>query len=254
MNYSKELNLLKNVVHTIFDKTLDTIIQTHSKGIQDIVTSTDLFIEKKLVEAIKKNFPEDFFHTEEYHHKTHLKDRTWLIDPIDGTSNYARKLDLFVVQIALYDKGDIVLSYIYAPLFKQSFYAIKNQGAYLNDERYEVGHSKSETFMISMVGLTHDNESKEYYNKIIDYGVNHRFKLRMLGSIGLELALASYGIFDLFYTNESNYWDIFPGLLLLREAGAILLNEQGKTYQINDKNLFVCKNEKVKDILINHIL
>ena len=76
----------------------------------------------------------------------------------------------------------------------------------------------------------------------------------MLGSIGLELALASEGVFDLFYSNVTNIWDLYPGILLLREAKAILVNEKGLEYQLGDKNLFVCKNEMILDFLREYII
>ncbi len=250
MNYKKELDLLKIEIKRIYNQTKNQEILTKSKGEQDIVTSMDLYIEEEIIKAIKKEFPNDFFHTEEFHHETIIKNRTWVIDPIDGTSNYAKNLGLFVVQIALYDQSDIVLSYVYAPELDKTYYAIKGNGAYLNDHPYHVNDHHSSTFMISMVGLSHKKEDKIYYKKIIDYSIEHKYKLRMLGSVGLEIALTSEGIFDLFYTNVTNHWDLYPGILLLREAGAILLNEQGKVYQLDDLNLFACKNEEVKDKLL----
>ena len=129
MNYQKELNLIKNITKVIYENTNNSVIKTDFKGEQDIVTSSDLYIEKQLISSIKKVFPDDNFHTEEYNNSSLLKDRTWIIDPIDGTSNYACGLGLFVIQIALYDKNDIVLSYVYAPILNKTYYAIKNEGA-----------------------------------------------------------------------------------------------------------------------------
>src|SRR5690554_1662206 len=255
MNYNNELNLLKTITKQIYEDAILTVKHTSFKGEQDIVTSTDLYIERHLIEKIKLAFPNDFIHSEEYHNKTILKDRTWLIDPIDGTSNYAAHLGLYVVQIALYDKGDIVLSYIYAPSFNKTYYAIKGEGAYLNDKKYHVSDKQDPSnFMISMVGLSHKSSDKTYFKKIIDLSIDHKFKTRMLGSIGLELALTSEGIFNLFYTNVTNLWDLCPGILLVKEAGYILLNEKNEPYQLQDKNLFVCKDQKSVDIIKNYVL
>ncbi len=255
MKYQKELDLLIQVTKQIYEDALLTIKETAFKGEQDIVTSTDLYIERQLIDSIKASFPNDFIHSEEYHNKTVLKDRMWLIDPIDGTSNYASNLGLYVVQIALYDKGDIVLSYIYAPMLNKTYYAIKDEGAYLNDQRYHVtDHHDPANFMISMVGLSHKTTDKSYFKKIIDLSIEYKYKTRMLGSIGLELALTSEGIFNLFYTNVTNLWDICPGILLAREAGYIILNEKNEPYQLQDHNLFVCKDLKTVEILKKHIL
>jgi len=255
MKYQKELNLLQAVTKNIYEQTLKFDFVTDFKGEQDVVTTTDLFVESELIKAIKNEFPEDNFHTEEYYHETLLKNRTWIIDPIDGTSNYVSGLGLFVIQIALFDFGDIVLSYIYLPTFNKTYYAIKGNGAYWNDQKYLVNDNLKKTnFLISMVGITHKNEDKYYYKKITDYSIKHKYKLRMLGSIGLELALTSEGVFDLFYTNVTNIWDLYPGILLLKEAGAILVNEKGKDYQLGDLNLFVCKNNAVEEMLKENIL
>lgn len=250
MDYKKEIDLLKRVTKTIYDATTKMVFESDFKGKQDIVTTSDLYIEKALVKAIKKVFPEDHFHTEEFHHDTALKDRTWVIDPIDGTSNYAAHLALFVVQIALYDKGDIVLSYVYLPTFNKSYYAVKGHGAFINDQAYHVNdHRQSTSFMMSLVGLTQQRKEHHYFEKLMAHAMANNYKIRMLGSIGLELAFASEGIYDLLYTNIRNYWDIFPGICLLREAGACLLNEKGKRYQIGDQHLFICKNDKARAIL-----
>lgn len=250
MDYKKELALLKKVTKNIYKQTTKKAFVSNFKGEQDIVTSTDIFIEEALVKAIKDQFPNDHFHTEEFYHETNLKDRTWLIDPIDGTSNYAAHLDLFVVQIALYDKGDIVLSYVYMPSWDKTYYAIKGQGAYLNDKIYHVNdHQQSSSFMMTMVGLTQDKDDQLYYNKLIHLAIEHKYKIRMLGSIGLEMVLASEGIYDFLYTNVTNYWDIFPGILLLKEAGATLYNEKGQSYQIGDTHMFSYKNAQTKDII-----
>ncbi|MCD4827143.1 MAG: inositol monophosphatase family protein [Acholeplasmataceae bacterium] len=255
MNYQKELDLLKRIVKNIYEDTIHRVKKTSFKGVQDIVTSTDLYIERHLIDEIKKSFPNDFIHSEEFHNQTLLKNRTWLIDPIDGTSNYAAKLGLYVVQIALYDQEDVVLSYIYAPTLNKTYYAIKGLGAFVNDQKYHVSdeHDPS-NFMISMVGLSHSLSNQSYFEKMIDLSINHKYKMRMLGSIGLELSLTSESIFNLFYTNVTNLWDICPGLLLVREAGCISVNEKLMDYQLGDQHLFVFTDKKTIELLKAYVL
>lgn len=253
MEYKEEVSLLKNHVKEIFELSRKEVISSKLKGEQDIVTSTDLFIETEIINVIKSFFPNDNFLTEEYYNTGSLLDRTWIIDPIDGTSNYASGLSEYVVQIAFFDNGEIQLSYIYYPALDSEYFALKDNGAYLNDLRYFVREREETTFMISMVGITHKTSDKYYYKKILDEAIARKYKMRMLGSIGLELALMSEGIFDLFYSNVTNVWDLYPGILLLREAGAILVNEQGNDYQLGDRNLFVCKNEEVLEFLKERI-
>ena len=255
MKYKIELELLKRNLELIYQEAIKIAKNIKFKGEQDIVTTTDLFIEKQIIKVIKENFPYDTFHSEEYYNQSKLKSRMWIIDPIDGTSNYAVNLDLYVIQIALYDQDDIALSFVYVPKFNKVYYAIKGEGSFLNDHRILLSNkNQPSNLMISMVGLSHKNEDKSIFKKIINLSITHMYKLRMLGSIGLELSLASEGVFNLFYTNVTNLWDLCPGILLAREAGAILLNEKGLPYQLGDKHLFVCKNEEAKKILLKQIL
>jgi len=254
MCYEKELNLLKEITRTIYEETLSLNIDTEFKSTQDLVTSNDLYIERRLIEEIKKVFPNDNFHSEEGHNKTILKDRTWVIDPIDGTSNYAANLELFVIQIAFFDNGETVLAYMYAPKLNKTYYALKDHGAYLNNQRYFANHGKDLTFMVLLVGMTQKRKNKEYYHKLLDLSIKKMYKLRMLGTIGLELAKMSEGAFDICYTNITNLWDLLPGVLLARESGCLLINEKGLPYKVGDKNLFIARNEKSLAIIEKEIL
>lgn len=255
MFYEKELNCLKKHIKTIYKDARKVDFKSSFKGVQDIVTTTDLAIEKAIVQCVRASFPNDHFHTEEFYNDTELKDRTWVIDPIDGTSNYAAHMDLFVIQIALFDQGDIVLSYVYVPGFDKTYYALKGQGAYLNGVLYAVSdHLQSSNMMISMVGATLKNNDKFYYHYLLKWAQSNQYKLRMLGSIGLEMCFTSEGIFDVYYSNVRNIWDIYPGLLLLREAGALICNELGEPYRLNiDSHMFVFKTKAVKNLFFKSL-
>jgi len=255
MNYQKELDLLKLHVPKIYSEVESKNKEVSFKSGDEIVTTTDLYIESNLIKVIIEAFPTDTFLSEEFHKDGLLQNRTWMIDPIDGTSNYAVDLNLYVVQIALYDQNDLALSFIYYPRDNKTYYAIKGHGAYLNDQRITVtDNKKPSNKMLSMVGYTIRNSEKTIYEKLLHYAVTENIKLRMLGSIGLELALASEGIFTMFYTNVKNLWDLAPGVLLAREARALVFNEKGKDYQIGDSHLFLSKNEAFKAKMLESIL
>jgi len=133
--------------------------------------------------------------------------------------------------------------------------ALKVKVTYVNDQRYFItDNDHPSNFMISICGLSHKNEDKSYFKQIIDLAMTHRYKLRILGTMGLELALTLEGIFNLFYCNVTNLWDLCPGILLSKEAGASLLNEHGKPYKLGDENLFICKNEHAKAILFKNTI
>lgn len=247
MNYTKELNLLEKIVPIIFEQTEKNEKKISYKARNEIVTSSDLYIEQQLIKEILNVFPGDSFHSEEFNKNTVLKDRTWLIDPIDGTSNYAHHLDMFVTQIALHDHGKFVLSYIYAPRVHKTFTAIKGEGAFCNGNRI---HTMSDLSMpnalMSLVGISHDPEKdKSMFTKMIAFSQKEHLKIRIIGTMGFEMAHLSEGSFAMLYTDVSNLWDIAPGILLLEEAGGKVLNEKGCPYQIGDHHLFACANEEV---------
>lgn len=247
LRYIKELNVLNESVRTVYQKAIENFKDVSFKEGDEIVTSTDLFIESNLIKAILKAFPNDTFLSEEFFKHGDLKDRTWIIDPIDGTSNYAVSLNMYVVQIALYDEGDLVLSYIYYPVEDKVYHAIKGEGSYVNGVKYHIlDNHKPSNKLLSMVGYTNKHSKKEIYRKLLDYAVLKQLKLRMLGSIGLELAIMSEGKFVCFYSNIKNLWDLAPGVLLNRESGAILLNERFEPYQIGDAHLFVFKSTMIE--------
>jgi myo-inositol-1(or 4)-monophosphatase len=108
--------------------------------------------------------------------------------------------------------------------------------------------------MVLLVGLTQKRKNKEYYHRLIDLSIKQMYKIRMLGTIGLELAKMSEGAFDICYTNITNLWDLLPGVLLAKESGCILVNERGLPYKIGDENLFIARNEKSLAIIKNEIL
>lgn len=254
MNYLKELELLKIHVPRIYREIDSSLKEVSFKSGDEIVTTTDLYIESELIKVIKTHFPTDTFLSEEFHKDGKLVNRAWLIDPIDGTSNYAVNLDLFVVQVALYDQDDLALAFIYNPTNQKIHYAIKGQGAYLNDKRIHVlDNKKPSNSMMSIVGYTNKNTDKSFYDKLFKFVFDKQIKMRIMGSIGLELSLTAEGIFGMFYTSVKNLWDLGPGILLCREAGAILFNETGAPYQIGDTHLFVSKSEKEKQALLKAI-
>jgi len=247
MNYKRELELLQSTIPNLFEKTEASVKEVSFKVRDEIVTSTDLYIEQELINSILKEFPNDHFYSEEFHKNSSLQNRTWLIDPIDGTSNYAHQLDMFVVQVALYDQGDFVLSYIYAPKVHKTYYAIQGYGAYLNNTRiHTIQDADSRNRLMSLVGITHQSDSdKSMFQKMIHFCLQNKIKIRMLGAMGFEMAHLAQGSFVLLYTDVKNPWDIGPGLLLVREAGGLVVNDQGKSYSIGDNHLFACANDGI---------
>jgi myo-inositol-1(or 4)-monophosphatase len=149
----------------------------------------------------------------------------------------------------------VVLAYIYAPRFKKIFYAIKGEGAFLNGERISVNTDNSmSNSLLSLVGLSHQSKKdKKTFDYLIDFARENALKVRVFGSAGFEMASMAEGIFSVLYTDVRNYWDLAPGLLLIAEAGGLVINEYGKNYQLGDKQLFAFGNPEVKEKIFEYI-
>ncbi len=255
MRYEQELNLLKTMVPRIFAETEKKTKQVSYKQRHEIVTSSDLYIETELIKAIKTSFPNDHIHSEEFNRNTELQDRTWIIDPIDGTSNYVHHLELFVVQVAFYDQGEVSLAYVYVPRLNKTYYAVKGEGAFLNGEPVSVvSEVNKENKLISMVGISHQTtKDKVIFMKLIQLSKEKGYKLRALGSLGLEMAAMSEGAFVCLYTDVTNLWDILPGLLLIREAGGLIVNEKGERYTLKDQHFLAFDNKETQNQILDFI-
>ncbi|NLK12654.1 MAG: inositol monophosphatase family protein [Candidatus Phytoplasma sp.] len=243
-NYIKELT----DIHFSVQKALKTLKEDKEillKANEDLVTSSDLHIEKNIIEMIKTKYPADHILSEETYSDETLKNRTWIIDPIDGTSNYASSLGLYCIQVALYDQDDLVLSYLHLPDFNKTYHAIKNQGAFLNNQKIVCKKEENlSNALISFIGpYKKDAKQEPLTMTYLQKAADHNMKIRMLGSVGVELAFMAEGIFTAVYTTAKNIWDIAPGLLLIKEAGGYIAPNHGKPYQMG-QTLFAWQNKK----------
>ena len=255
MHHRAELEFLQTLIPVLYAKTETRETEISYKQKCEIVTSSDLFLEAEFAKAVRERFPGDRIHGEEYHRETLLEGRTWLIDPIDGTSNYAHGLDLFVIQIALTEAGQTVLSYVYAPKLKKTYHALLGEGAFLNGERISVcREGDPRNRLMTMVGLTHRAETdKTDFLRMIAFSQKSGIKTRILGTMGLEMALLAEGVFVLLFTDVTNLWDVAPGFLLVKEAGGILLNRAGQPYSLGDSHLIALADETLAEAVFTHL-
>jgi myo-inositol-1(or 4)-monophosphatase len=190
-------------------------------GHQNYVTVFDHLSEKAIVDKIQANFPSHQILTEESGwisspHST--PGFTWIIDPLDGTTNFTRQIPLFTVSIALYHEDQALCGVIYQPLTQELFVAEKNKGAYLNNKRLKVSDVKKLEASVIAVGLPYENNHPTL-------NINHLTALnqlgttiRNLGSAALALAYVSAGKIDGFWMPYLYAWDLAAGKLLIEEA------------------------------------
>ena len=184
-------------------------LQVSKKGPHDFVTKTDKHVEKILIEELSKTKSNYSFLSEEVGKiEKKDKDNRWIIDPIDGTTNFLHGIPHFAICIALESKKEIVSGLIYDPIKDEMFYAEKNKGAYLNNQRLRVSNKS----LIEECLFSSNHEGVKYSN----------LNMRYSGCAALDLAYVASGRLDGFFHNKINIWDIAAGALLVKEAGGIV--------------------------------
>ena len=196
-------------------------LQVAKKGPRDFVTKTDKRVEEILIEELSKSKKNYSFLTEESGKiENNNKDKVWIIDPIDGTTNFLHGIPHFAISIALKIDNELKSALIYDPIKKEIFFAEKNNGAYFNNHRIRVSSKTDlEDCLFS---------SDQYGLKIIFPDLN----MRSSGCAALDLAYVGSGRLDGFFHNKINLWDIAAGILIVQEAGGTI-NEIGM-YQENN--------------------
>ena len=214
-------------------------LQVSKKGPRDFVTKTDKNVEKILIEElskIKKNY--SFLSEEVGKIENKDKDNVWIIDPIDGTTNFLHGIPHFAICIAHEFKKEIVSGLVYDPIKDEMFYAEKNKGAYLNNQRLRVSNKN----MVDECLFSSNHEGVKFSN----------LNMRYSGCTALDLAYVASGRLDGFFHNKINIWDIAAGVLLIKEAGGIVndflkfnpnnIDIRASSGAINDKMLENLKN------------
>ena len=192
-------------------------LQVSKKGPKDFVTKTDKRVENILINELTKSKKNFSFITEETGKILNKnKDIFWIIDPIDGTTNFLHGIPHFAISIALQQEGEIIIGLIYDPIKNEIFYAEKKNGAYFNNNRIRVSKkSNIEDCLFS----SNCEGIKSVYPKL---------NLRNTGCAALDLAYVGSGIFDGYFHNEINIWDVAAVKIIIEEAGG----------KVNDINQF----------------
>ena len=194
-------------------------LQVSKKGPYDFVTKTDKYVEKILIEELskaKKNYSFISEETGEINNKD--KENIWVIDPIDGTTNFLHGIPHFAICIALQSEGKIVSGLIFDPIKDEMFFAERNKGAFLNNNRLRVSNKNS----LEDCLFSSNHEGVKFSN----------LNMRYSGCAALDLAYVAAGRLDGFFHNKINLWDIASGTLMVQEAGGIV-NDINK-YEINN--------------------
>ena len=198
------------------------------KGEINLVTEVDRICERKIIEIIEEAFPEHNILTEETPMPEGSSPYRWIIDPLDGTTNYTHGYPFFCTSIALELEGKVILGAIYDPLLDEVFTAQQGQGAFLNGERITVSTTERLTEALLCTGFPYDLRESPINN--LDHFNSFIMKARAIrrdGSAALDLCYVAMGRFDGFWELKLNPWDVAAGKLLVEEAGGMVTDFEG---------------------------
>jgi myo-inositol-1(or 4)-monophosphatase len=193
------------------------------KGSQvNLVTDIDVESEKMLTNFIKENYKNHSILGEELGEQKCDNEYTWVIDPIDGTTNFVHGFPMYSISIALKHNDITVLGLVYAPIINMKFCAIKGKGAYLNGKKIKVSSTEELIDSLLATGFQYnrgiENTNLKYFNNII----NNISGIRRTGSAALDLCLVGCGALDGYWEFDLNEWDICAGVLIIKEAQGVI--------------------------------
>ena len=218
-----------------------------SKGTHDYVTYVDKKAENIIVEALKQVLPDAGFITEENTVKTGQKAYTWIVDPLDGTTNFIHGLPCFSVSIALMQNSEIIAGVVYEINLDECFYAWKGGGAYLNGTPIRVSEKEYLKDSLLATGFPYHNYSRlEKYLDLFTWCLHNTHGVRRLGSAAVDLAYVACGRFDAFFEYGLNAWDVAAGALIVEEAGGRVTDFEGKQDYLFGGEL-IATNAKICD-------
>jgi myo-inositol-1(or 4)-monophosphatase len=208
-------------------------ITNKSVGINNPVTEADHAAEKAIFEAIRKDYPDHFLLGEEagaLHTDSTYK---WIVDPIDGTINFAHGIPICCVSIGLEHNGALIMGAVYNPLMNEYYFAEKGTGATLNDKKIAVTQQADLATSCLVTGFPYKyldtpNSPLQVFERLIRKGI----AVRRLGSAALDLCWTAAGRFDGFYEHSLQPWDSAAGIIILQEAGGVVTGFNGQPHSV----------------------
>jgi len=218
------------------------------KSPHEILTRADLMSEEIIIRIIKENFPAHQILSEEHGKAGINSDYLWVIDPIDGTTNFSMHNPLWAVSVALAYEREIILGIVYAPLLDELYLAEKDKGASLNNQIIAVSDIKDGKVLNT---FCHGSTEKDMKRAIKYYAYQkiHGFDCRQLGSASLELAYVASGRIESIMIPGANSWDVAAGALLVKEAEGMLTDFFGQEWNLDSVDILASNGKVHKEIL-----
>ncbi|MFH1847257.1 MAG: inositol monophosphatase family protein [Candidatus Omnitrophota bacterium] len=221
----------------------------HKSGENNLVTDVDKSCERAIVEAIKKEFPNHSILAEEGSGRETESPIKWIIDPLDGTTNYAHGFPFFCVSIAVAFGDKVMIGIVYDPSKKEFFSAEQGKGAFLNKKRIFVSKLRSVKESLIATGFAYDEQGKIANIGHFEKMLKNAQAIRRAGSAAIDLCYVAAGRFDGFWELGLSPWDTAAGQLILIEAGGTITMLDGEPFDVFKKELVASNGVIHKEML-----
>lgn len=223
---------------------------SHKSTLNDLVTEVDKRSEAVILESIRSRFPDHAILSEEAGASAHAGAFRWIIDPLDGTVNFAHRLPICSVSIALEKEGEVIMGAVYNPFLKELFFAEKGQGAYLNDQPIRVSDQDQIQQAFLVTGFPYQWRDMPHDPvQVFGYFIKQGVPVRRLGSAAIDLCWVACGRFDGYWEHHINAWDVAAGGLIVQEAGGVLTDFEGNPYRLTSSKLIASNGHIHEGIL-----
>ena len=229
--------------------------KTMKPGNQNFATQYDYASEAYILETLRKIYPTHAFIAEESGATTpEQAEVVWIIDPLDGTLNFAHHIPIFCISVAAWGADGLLSGVIYQPMSKELFVAERGKGAYLNGKRLQVSQTARLAESLGATGFPRNIQNNPQncvsdFIQILEQGT----VVRNMGSSALNLAYVAAGCFDAYWAVSLHSWDIAAGLLLIQEAGGKATTYQGQFYHVLSNSPLVVSNGLLHDELLKYL-
>ncbi|MBP7273494.1 MAG: inositol monophosphatase [Saprospiraceae bacterium] len=208
------------------------------KSLNNLVSYVDKTAESILIEGLQPLLPEAAFLVEEQTVAWHSSDYLWVVDPLDGTTNFLHNLPWFAVSVGLQYKGTDIMGIVYDVMNRQLYYAWLGGGAYLQGQRLHVSSTTTLQQSLLVTGFPYYDYSKSApYLQLLNHLTQATRGIRRLGSAALDLVYVAKGTFEVFYEYSLQPWDVVGGAVIVREAGGMVSDFSGKPDYITPKEI-----------------
>jgi myo-inositol-1(or 4)-monophosphatase len=223
---------------------------SNKEGINNLVTEADHASEKAIIEVIRKDYPDHFILTEESGELATGSEFKWIVDPIDGTVNFANGIPICCVSIGLEQDGKMIMGAVYNPLMNEFYFAQAGFGASLNDKKISVSQKTALATSCMVTGFPYKyldtpNGPLQVFEKMIRQGI----PVRRLGSAAIDLCWVAAGRFDGFYEHDLQAWDSAAGSLIVEEAGGKVTDFKGNAFSPHQPHI-IATNGNIHDELL----